>query len=204
MELHLTQIMEEPMKKILCLFLILSASSAQAGFLIEPYLGYSIGSGENSASVKTEYDQNSPFLGARLGYQTLGLMFGIDYTMGSESDFETKSGTTTFKQDADQSTFGLFVGYNLPVMLRAWAAYYMSTSIEIQSGASIGDEYNGSGYGLGVGFTGLPFVSLNLEYRMMTFDEFKDNSSGLKSTLSGNSEIDYNQVMLSVSLPLDI
>lgn len=192
------------MKKILCLFLLLAASNAQAGFLIEPYLGFSLGSGEDGNTLKTEYDQNSTFLGARLGYQTLGLMFGLDYTKGTESEFEIKSTTSTVKQDADQSTLGFFVGYNLPVMLRAWAAYYVSSNIELQSGASVGDEYKGNGYGLGLGFTGLPFVSLNLEYRMMTFDELKDNSTGVTSTLSGTNEIDYNQVMLSVSLPLDI
>ena len=131
-------------------------------------------------------------------------MFGLDYTKGTEAELEIQTTTTTVKQDADQSTLGLFVGYNLPVMLRAWAAYYLSTSIELQSGAAVGDEYNGKGYGLGLGFTGLPFVSLNLEYRMMTFDELKDKSAGSTSTLSGTNEIDYNQLMLSVSLPLDI
>lgn len=192
------------MKKILCAFLLFISTSIQAGILIEPYIGLNFASGEDGQTLKTDYDQSSPFIGSRLGYQTLGFMFGLDYTKGMESDLEIKTTSSTVKQDADQSTLGLFVGYNLPVMLRAWAAYYVTTTIELQSGVNVGDEYKGSGYGLGVGFTGLPLVSLNLEYRMMTFDELKDNSTGLKSTLSGTNEIDYNQVMLSVSLPLDI
>ena len=188
------------MKRLLIASLFLFASSAQAGFLLEPYAGLSFGSGENSATIKTEYDYNAPMLGARAGYQYLGLMFGLDYSMGMDQ----KTAGSTVTADVSQSTLGLFVGYNLPVMLRAWAAYYLNTSLEVEAGTSVGDEFNGKGYGLGVGFTGLPFVSLNLEYRMMTFDEYKDKSAGSTATLSGASEIDFNQILLSVSLPLDL
>lgn len=191
------------MKRILLASLFLFATTAQAGFLIEPYLGFGISSGEDSDTPKKEYDQTAPFLGARLGYQTFGFMFGLDYTKGMEGSFEEKSSGVTTKADADQSTVGIFVGYNLPVMFRAWGAYYFDTTIEYQSGGDIGDELNGSGYGLGLGFTGLPFVSLNLEYRILTFDEQK-NAAGVTSKFISAEEIDYNQIMLSVSLPLDI
>lgn len=192
------------MKRILLASLFLFATSAQAGFLIEPYVGFGISSGENSNTAKVEYDQTAPFLGARVGYQTLGFMFGLDYTKGMEADFDTKVGSVTSTTDLDQSTFGVFVGYNLPVMLRVWGAYYFDTTLEQQSGAGTGDEISGNGIGLGAGFTGLPFVSLNLEYRMMTLDESKDNSTGTTTKLTGTDEVDYNQIMLSVSLPLNI
>ncbi|MBH48855.1 MAG: hypothetical protein CME71_11870 [Halobacteriovorax sp.] len=192
------------MKRLLIASLFLFASSAQAGLLVEPYVGINLASGENGASPKTEYDQTAPFLGARLGYQTFGFMFGLDYTKGMEGDFETKFGSTTSTVDSAQSTMGAFIGYNLPVMFRVWGAYYFDTTLEQKSGTGTGDEISGSGLGLGAGFTGLPFVSVNIEYRMMTMDEFKDKATGVTSTLSGTSEIDYNQILLSVSLPLDL
>lgn len=193
------------MKRILIAFLFLLSTSAYAGLLIEPYLGFSIGSGEDGENPKTEYSQNTPLYGARLGYQVLGFMAGLDYSKGMESEFENKvTGGTTTKPDATQQTFGIFVGYNLPIMLRAWVSYNFASKISIESGADVGDEFKGGGYALGVGFTGLPFVSLNLEYRMNTFDEYKTASTGVTSALNGAGEVDYNQILLSVSLPVDL
>lgn len=193
------------MKRLLIIsVLLLSSSAANAGILIEPYVGFGIGSGEDGDTPKTEYDLNSPFIGGRLGYQALGFMAGLDYTKGMESDFESKTSGTTSKVDGDQQTIGAFVGYNLPALLRVWVGYYFSHKIEVQSGSSVGDEFKGGGYGLGVGFTALPLLSINLEYRMHTLDEYKDASTGSTSALNGNNEIDFNQIMISASLPLDI
>lgn len=193
------------MKRLLLISaLLLSSTAVHAGILIEPYVGYGIGSGEDSDSPKTEYDMNAPFIGGRLGYQALGFMAGLDFTKWMESELEGKTSLGTSTADADQQTIGAFVGYNLPALLRVWVGYYFSHKIEIQSGSSVGDEFKGGGYGLGVGFTALPMLSINLEYRMHTFDEHKNASSGSTSALNGSSEIDFNQIMISASLPLDI
>ena len=53
-----------------------------------------------------------------------------------------------------------------------------------------------SGTILGVGFTGLPFVSLNLEMANYKYDEAE------LSGLSGNVDADFKHYTLSVSLPL--
>ena len=50
------------------------------------------------------------------------------------------------------------------------------------------------GYGLGIGFTGLPFVSLNLEIEALNYDA---ESSGVETDYSVASTI------LSVSMPFD-
>jgi hypothetical protein len=62
------------------------------------------------------------------------------------------------------------------------------------------DELSGNTTTLGVGFTGLPFVSLNLELRMISLDKFKDVSTGLEYT----RDYSANEVVLGVSLPLDL
>lgn len=192
------------MKRILFALTLFTCSVANAGLLVEPFVGFNIASGEDGANPKTEYDQSAPFYGARLGYQVMGLMAGLDYTKGMEAELEEKTGSNTSRADVDQQTMGIFVGYNLPVMLRAWVAYHFSSKLEYQNTAAVGDELKGKGYGLGVGFTPLPLVSLNLEYRMLTFDEYKNASTGTTTALSGVNEIDYNQIMFSVSVPLDL
>lgn len=192
------------MKKLLLVLCATLMVNAQAGVLVEPYLGYRLVSGENSNSTKTEYDYNGALIGGRLGYQFLGFMGGLDYSRGLGAyELESKVGSATSKADYTQSSFGLFAGYELPILLRAWVSYWMSNKLEGDSGANSGDEFTGSGYGLGVGFTGLPFVSLNLEYRNMTYDEFMDKSSGVTTALTGDNEIGMSEIILSVSLPLN-
>lgn len=188
------------MKRILLASLILALSTASnAGILIEPYIGYSINSGENGQSPKMEYEMNAPFIGGRLGYQSMGFMFGVDFNKGLESSLTLKVNGTEGDTDAEQQTIGAFVGYNLPALLRIWGGYYFSSKLEFTESNS---EYKGSGFGVGVGYTGLPFVSLNLEYRTHTFDE-AEFSDGSTASLSGASEVDFNQIMLSVSAPFD-
>lgn len=192
------------MKKLLssvAIFLTVSMS-ANALIHVEPYLGYKLGSGEDSVAPITEYDFKTTTLGARLGVTTLGFMGGIDYSLAS-GDWESTTGSTTTKVDSSQKMFGLFAGYEFPILLRAWATYFMDVKQEVKSGANNGDEYKGNGIGLGVGYTGLPFVSLNLEYRSYSYDE-RDNADGSKTTLSGSSAIDNTEYILSVSLPLDL
>src|SRR5690606_24687798 len=121
------------------------AFSANAGFLIEPYIGYSISSGEDGLNPATKWEQNAPFFGARLGYQALGFMGGLDFAHGMEAEIEETSGGTVTKVDVDQNNFGAFFGYNFPVMLRVWGAYYFSTVLGVQSGIGFGADIKGSG-----------------------------------------------------------
>ncbi len=177
--------------------LFLFSVNTHADLLLEPYLGYAIGSGEMGSSF--EYDYKTPQIGARVGYQMLGVMAGVDYSMSTgKYDLDT----TTVATGAETSTkyskkqLGLFVGYNLPILLRVWGTYYLSASTEDDIAPIT--KSSGGGYALGAGFTGLPFVSLNLEYRTYSYDE--SETSGVTTAL--NPESDFNEIFLSVSLPL--
>ncbi len=196
---------------VMLLSFLFYSQQALSGILIEPYLGFrAIGDGERITTGTTiDYSYQGPVYGARVGYQTLGFMFGLDY---SRSTFNLKSDTTmagvTVKSENDYSgyQFGAFVGYNLPILLRAWAGYYFDSKYEDKDGSNTGDNYTGKGMALGVGFTGLPFVSLNLEIRRMTFDEFEDASllTNRTTTLNGDNRLRSNEIILSVSVPFDI
>ena len=188
--------------KLLLTFFLISMSfysnSAKASLLAEPYLGYSFGSSDHQG---TEYDYNTTQIGARVGYQMLGLMAGIDYSMAMGSydmDTKVKSSNTegTLKADS-KSQFGLFVGYELPILLRAWGTYFVNTSFE-DTGANT--KYSGEGFALGAGFTALPLLSLNLEYRNYSYDE--QETIGQKSAVS--PAWGFSEILFSVSLPLNL
>jgi hypothetical protein len=85
---------------------------------------------------------------------------------------------------------GLFVSYEFPILLRVYATYILSSKADTGQPADI----EGSGMKLGVGWTGLPFVVINLEMTNRTFDEY----DGQPLT----NEIDLNTYALVVSLPL--
>lgn len=173
----------------------LSANTASASLLIEPHLGFNIsGSGDQGS---TDYDYNGAQMGLRVGYQNLGLMVGLDYTRSS-FELEAKSGGVTSKTDADRNEIGVFAGYNFPILLRAWAAYYFTNTMELKSTGN--PEYKGNTKELGVGFTGLPFLSINLMYRMVNHDEVKSSSG----TSSLNPDYDAKEIVLGVSLPLTL
>lgn len=194
-------------KKLFIAFLFTIISSSHAGFLVEPYLNYSFGSGDYKSEGSTyDISTTGPNFGSRLGFQYLGLMAGMDFNLGSFGWDEKNNGTTT-KYDLDTKRFGIFAGYDFPILLRAWVGYFFKNSAEFtksyEDGTNKGDLYNGSAIELGVGFTPLPLLSVNLGYRMNTYDEY-EQTDGTKTALNGDSEVSVNEIFVGVSLPLDL
>ena len=187
-------------------------SASHAGLLIEPYLGYAIGGDGESTFTPTTVNHTYSGLnyGARLGYSNLGFMIGLDYSASSH-DLEgkiTSSPTYSAKDGIDRSQIGIFVGFNFPVMLRAWGTYYFGAGFDGADAEKSGDQVydntdevgDGSGYGLGVGFTGLPFVSINAEYRTFEYD----TSNHGAATVANFAGAKLSEILLSISLPLNI
>tara|TARA_R110002072_G_scaffold64203_2_gene159195 strand:- start:35204 stop:35884 length:681 start_codon:yes stop_codon:yes gene_type:complete len=200
----------------LLLLLLLLPQMALAEFHVEPYLGYAFESSSQQTST-TKYEWSSSYIefGGRAGYEMLGLSLGVDYNLtpgGRDFEQDAPATTTQDKSEWKGHNFGLFVGYELPIMLRVYATYYLSSKLKVDSDKDgdatndVGDEYSGNGFNLGVGFTGLPFVSINLEYRHNSYDELKDVASGVTTKYPnlGVQERKNNAVLLSVSLPLHL
>lgn len=195
--------------------LILLTQTSYAGIHLEPYLGYAVDAGteQTNNGIKTENSMNYIELGARAGWEMLGLSIGVDGNFTPTTfDIDTEkpskaNGTVDYKSH----NLGAFIGYELP-LLRVWGAYYFASQItydkdrDTSTGDSTGDELSGNGYGLGVGFTGLPLVAVNLEYRANSYDEYKDSSAGntIKYPSGGSSVIDAHSILLSVSIPLHL
>lgn len=195
------------MKNLLFALLLSITSSLQAGFLVEPYLNYNFGSGdyvENGQNV--DASTSGPNFGGRLGYQFLGLMAGMDVNLGSMGLDETVAGSKT-SYDLDSTRVGLFAGYELPILLRAWITYYFSNNLEYSKAYSAnniakGDQFSGSGLEFGVGFTPLPLLSVNVGYRINSYDEL-EQTNGTKTALNGSEEVKINEIFIGVSLPLE-
>lgn len=198
------------MKKLL--LLVFMISTAHAGVLVEPYLGYRFGSGEidvtNSGLLNGTYKYalSGYNLGGRLGYSFLGVFGALDYSIGKleeESDGTPAGVTVTDKKDEyDTTNIGLTVGYEFPVFLRAWGTYFLKSELE-ETTDSNPDTYEGSGFGVGIGFTSIPIIDLNLEIRKFSYDEVTDNSGTTSLPSNTASELETTEIMLSVSAPFD-
>lgn len=175
------------MFKILIISLIATLtviSNAQAGFMVEPYLGLERGSYDYGNS---DGDLSGTNIGARLGYEMLGLTFGADYMM-TKGDADPDNGGSN---DFDGTDFGIFVGYQFPVLIQAYLSYFLSSEADIDSYSG---KLKGDGYRIGAGYTGFPFIVINLEYITRTYDKAGSNTLSNKFETTGYA--------LNVSLPL--
>lgn len=130
-------------------------------FMIEPFIGLESGDYDDGSTTSDFANQN---LGLRIGGDTLGFMYGFEYQQGSGT--VEPSGLADI--DVDTTDMGLYVGYELPIMLRAYLTYYFSHKAEI---AGQSDMEGDGGMKLGVSYTGLPFIVINFEKMTRSFDE---------------------------------
>jgi hypothetical protein len=178
------------MKKFLAVFgfsaVMISASVSQAIYF-EPYLGlYGTGSGTMTTPSAATQDLTATLgYGLRLGYGFMGFSAGVDYEMGK---IDSKASGTTTK--VDTTNLGVFGSFDVPVLpVRAYLTYF----IDAKSKTEAGVESKGKGFKLGVGFTGLPFVVINIDYYSI-----KNDTMGGATT-----DQDIKMTVLSVSLPLN-
>lgn len=184
---------------------MLSSVNANAGLLIEPHLGYNIHSSTTRGTDTIDY--NGAQYGARLGVQSFGLMGGLDYTHSSYTATTKPTSGTSDKDEKKRDELGLFVGYKFPVLVRAWFGYNFlaketQTALGPTSGTKVGDFYKGHSTEIGIGFTGIPFVSLNLSYKMLSYNKNFDPGNGMTSSL--NPKYEPKEIILGVSFPLTL
>lgn len=175
------------MKKLfaLCALIMGFSSVSNAGLLLEPYLGYEMG---------TTKDPDGKLDGTQMGLRvawTAPIMFwaGVDYTMGVSAKLKPDDSAIA-DSDAKRSTLYGVVGVDFPILLRGWFGYGFKNELKADDWDT---KYEGTSTKIGVGFTGLPFISLNLEYLMEEFDKADGTTLATKAKNTG--------YVLSVSLP---
>ena len=204
-------------RKFLVLSAFLSLSfSTYAGLWVEPLVGYKIASVDFNiynagASLNGDYEYKfvGHQFGLKLGYAApIGIVIGADGRMGS---FESEQESGVFalqngKVDNDDTSLGAFIAITAVPFLNFWGTYKFSYESEETTGANVGDISAGDGYGFGVGFTGIPFLSLNIEMNKITIDETRDVSAGTvtKYPSSNTSQQDKTEYVFSISAPFDL
>lgn len=177
------------MKKLLfTIALVVGFSSvSNAALLLEPYLGYESG---KVSMPGFDAKPTGTALGVRVAYKIPMFWFGFD---GSTSSGKLNPETSGASNDAYARTvLGVVAGVDFPILLRAWAGYGFSNKLANKDAAN--SDMTGTSTKVGIGFTGLPFVSLNLELITDNIDKV-DNVAVSGITSSG--------YLLSVSLPLE-
>lgn len=172
-------------KLLISLALILGFSGvAHANIMIEPYLGYEMGK-----TTDPDGKTSGVVIGGRLAYKTpLMLWVGLD------GGFETGKYKPDSNSDADLKRTSLYgvVGVDLPILFRVWAGYGFSDEFKFESPYNM--KGTGTNFKLGLGFTALPFVSLNVEYI-----KAKNTGGDIHDV---NPDFQHETVLLSASLPL--
>lgn len=185
------------MKNLILLFsitLFAFTSTAQAGFLLEPYMGMHFNSTykDNDCSGNCDGSISGIAIGGRAGFQNLGFMFGVS---GKRVSYDVEDST---QGDLATTTIGVFAGYDFPILLRVWGEYILSGTGAYDDSSSNQELNVGSGTTLGVGYKIFPFISLNLEIGSLNFDE---------TTYDGGSnkiDTDLNTYMVGISVPISL
>lgn len=176
-------------------------STAKADILLEPYLGYGMGKAKLETTLGNfEWDNNNVHVGARLGWQFLVAMAGLDYSMPMSGKFK---GTSTGANDGDYSgsTLWAFAGARLP-LIRAYAGYGLMNTAEIKDTTGTTTLSGGTSMKVGGSFTGFPLIAVNVEYIMNDYKKIK--SGGTESDIGSGTytKAGGNVLFVSVSAPL--
>jgi len=177
-------------KQLAVLFFFIGLSQANAGVLFEPYIGYGFGSSEQGSSKS---NANGPEYGARIAFETLGFFVGAEYMAAT---MKTKNKTTNTAYNYNITNIGATAGFQFPILIRAYASYFFTSNAKVDT--TIPATYSGNAMKLGVGFTGLPIVSINLEYIATTYT--KAEAMGITQTISPKAT--GSMYAISISAPL--
>lgn len=192
-------------KLILALSVLGLTSTASAGFLVEPYLGYEMETlkGTQKGGGDLSGKGSAINLGARVGYKFgMGLWLAADPQMTMKSTFKIDDSTGDYK--FARTTTWLDVGYDFPMMARLWAGYALSNEFTITSeggGTSSDTKFKGgSSMKVGLGFRLMPTVNLSFEYLM---NKYKDVESGGATAPMTDfyDKFDDNAIVVGVSFP---
>lgn len=181
---------------LLTIFSILTSISAHAGIYLEPYVGYAVGKSTGSFNVVSigtstiDSSSKGAVFGGKLGYSVLGLALGVDYSRFNSKD-KDNSGATADSSSVS-TDMGAFVQYTLPIMFKVSATYIFKSS----NVADDDSKSTGKGFKVGVGFTGLPFIAINLDYVSLKYNEATAPGATIDSV-----DMKSTATMLSISVP---
>lgn len=187
------------MKKLLVLIAFaVTAVSAKAGVLFEPFVGYTSGTSKTGNAGATSSTNSGALYGAVLGYKFGGgWWLGADYTGGTIKS----SGTTD--SDLERTTTYVDVGYDFSNRVRLMAGYGVSDKSVLKGTTSATDlTFTGTSFKAGIGYMVRPMFSVGLVYISHSFTDLAIGTAA-SSALSSSSlkSIDDTETMFVVSFP---
>jgi Outer membrane protein beta-barrel domain len=190
-------------------FLYSAAFAAGVGFGVEPYLGYGI-AGSFGVPNKPSDSYNGIALGARAVVKFADIFFaGPDILYLPSINYSPADQTEIITQTPNSLKFGVVGGIQLLFPLRLWVGYNFVDNASISDtfgGTTITDQFSGSSWKLGAGYSILPLLSINAEYIAGTYNNLSETigkvttSGPLSSDRSPSSKV----FLLSVSAPLSL
>lgn len=192
------------MKKLLLSLVVLAISNmAQAGWLVEPVVGYV--SGTSSTELLAAYGgtKSSSTDTSTLASLKLGYVFGnrislsAEYAMIMSGQSKPDTGATSDFTGSD--TF-INVGYEAP-MWRAYLGYDLSPTITFaKTATSAESKLTGTNMKVGLGWMPMNHVAINFEYWMPKFTSIE--SSGTTTKVSDYYKtFDTTSYNINVSFP---
>ncbi len=174
--------------RLMFLAIFLFPVMAQAGILIEPYAGYASLKSSGTVDISgTEGEIEESTLdgmvyGGRLGVGISNFGIGVDYSQAPQD---------TGSDLKNLGAFGMVSFLNL----RFWGTYIFSSEIGVElADYNESGAFKGSGVKVGLGWSVLPFVSLNAEYMMI------NNSKEDLNTITAVDQ-DLKGFLVSLSFP---
>ena len=195
------------MKLLALITIFFMGVSAQAGLMIEPYVGYQMGSYNlkfKDLDLKEEGAQTGAGYGLRLGYSLPVLAWiALDGQYGSGKQ---KPKDTTVFNEAKYKSSALFldVGIDLPILLRAWVGYGFSNQLDLDYDTGTDYTLKGTATKFGLGFTPLPLFSVNVEAITNSYTTVSPNLNNSDKLSDTYSETKNTAIFVSISLPLDL
>lgn len=193
------------MKKFFAIYVLLMAlqvQQADAGVLLEPFLGYDQAPMEVVTVTNTDVSATNSGLdyGARAGYRfSQGLWLSAEYSAGSGKGKSKVAG----QEDSTytKAAMSAVVGYDHRDF-RFWGGYGVSDKMTFKD--STGEtNFSGTNYKVGFGYKAAPSVSVNLEYLVPSYTKY--NTGGADADVSTMfSKMSGASTQLSVSMPFDL
>ncbi|MCY4524308.1 MAG: hypothetical protein OXB84_06180 [Halobacteriovoraceae bacterium] len=180
------------------ILLVASFNASAAGLWIEPMFGVSVGGNGNVGG--SEVDRSGHRYGGRVGIKHLipNMVLGLDYRMGKVKH-EVDAGSTLKELNAKH--MGTFLSYTGVPLLHFWGTWFFDYKDEIADGLLKGSYFKGSGWNLGMGYSLLPFLNLNVEYSKSKHDEWEFANGSVVPLLE---EIEATEFIVGISIPISL
>ncbi|MCP4162141.1 MAG: hypothetical protein GY760_18875 [Deltaproteobacteria bacterium] len=188
------------MKKIFLttILFIMICKTAYSTVLFEPGVGFAVGRFDQ-LGTDVGGDFKGLYLSGRLCHNfDSGVFAGIDFR--TYSLLTTTSGDPNYNTSLLNTSRGFTLGFTPIDRLRFWFSYqFINSFIMPESTTSDVELSDGKAFIAGIGYMGIKWISVNIEYATYYFDKAKDGSDHIQLT----NDYSIRTFMISFSFPMD-